>query len=208
MKAVLGQLRARLARRADSEHGQALVRIVLILLILVYALTFAQQWQVSRHQLQQLFCLIAIGQGMALVLFGWIVANPQRSHLRRTLGMLSDYGLIGLAMTWMGAPMAFLYVVLLWITIGNGLRFGSEALHNAVAMATLSFGATLANSSYWQGRLGLAIALLGALIVIPMSLLRTLREHDQAIIEPPPAAGIDAATQHGRIPTPSTPPRV
>ncbi|MCL1498836.1 RpfH protein [Xanthomonas nasturtii] len=210
MRSSLGQLRDRLARRPDSEHGQALVRIVLILLILVYALTFAQQWQVSRYQLQQLFCLIAIGQGIALVLFGWIVADPRRSHLRRTLGMLSDYGLIGLAMTWMGAPMAFLYVVLLWLTIGNGLRFGSEALHNAVAMAmtTLSFGTTLANSSYWQGRLGLAIALLGALIVIPMSLLRTLREHDQAIIETPPAAGIDAATQYGRIPTPSTPTRV
>lgn len=206
--AVLSQLRARLARRADSEHGQALVRITLIALILVYTLICAPRWQVSGRQLQRLFCLIAIGQATALLIFCWIVASPQRSHLRRTLGMLADYGLIGLAMTWMGAPMASLYVVLLWITIGNGLRFGSESLHTAVAMATLSFGTTLANSNYWQGQLGLGIALLGALIVVPMSLLRTLRERDQAMTGSTPALGIDAALQHGRIPTPPTPPRV
>ncbi|AAM41144.1 RpfH protein [Xanthomonas campestris pv. campestris] len=207
MRAVLSQLRARLARRADSEHGQALVRITLIALILVYTLISAPRWPVSGRQLQQLFCLIAIGQATAVLIFCRIVASPPRSHLRRTLGMLADYGLIGLAMTWMGAPMAFLYVVLLWITIGNGLRFGSETLHTAVAMATLSFGTTLSNSTYWQGQLGLGIALLGALIVVPMSLLRTLRERDQAMAGSP-AAGIDAASQHGRIPTPSTPPRV
>ncbi|MEA5125015.1 RpfH protein [Xanthomonas floridensis] len=199
---MLGQLRARLARRSDSEHGQALVRITLVALILAYTLICAPRWEISGRRLQQLFCLIAIGQATALLIFCWIVASPQRSHLRRTLGMLADYGLIGLAMTWMGAPMACLYVVLLWITIGNGLRFGSEALHTAMSMATLSFGTTLANSDYWQGQLGLGIALLGALIMVPMSLLRTLRERDQAMAGATPVAGIDAAIAARKDPNP------
>ncbi|MFO3703788.1 RpfH protein [Xanthomonas codiaei] len=207
MRAAFGQLRDRLARRPDSEHGQALVRLAMILLILVYTLVCASWWDISGRQLQQLLRLIAIAQATALLIFCWIVASPQRSHLRRTFGMLADYGLIGLAMTWIGAPMACLYVVLLWVTIGNGLRFGSEALHTAVGMATLSFGTTLANSTYWHGQLGLGIALLGALIVVPMSLLRTLRERDRAMTGAMPT-GVDAASQHGRIPTPSTPPRV
>ncbi|RNL08868.1 RpfH protein, partial [Xanthomonas vasicola pv. vasculorum] len=70
-------------------HGQALVRIALILLILIYTLICAPRWPVSGRQLQQLSCLIAIGQATALLIFCWIVANPQRSHLRRTLGMLA-----------------------------------------------------------------------------------------------------------------------
>ncbi|MCF5941647.1 RpfH protein, partial [Xanthomonas perforans] len=111
-----------------------------------------------------------------MLLFAWIVAKPRPSHLRRTLGMLADYGLLSLAMTWFAAPMACLYVVVMWVTIGNGLRFGRHALHSAVAMAMLSFGATLANSPYWQQRIELGIALLAALVVIPLSLLRLMQD--------------------------------
>ncbi|NYI19401.1 hypothetical protein FHR53_003288 [Xanthomonas arboricola] len=205
---MLGQLRDRLARRPDSEHGQAMVRIVMILLILAYTLAFASHWQLPRHQLQLLLGMIAVGQAGAVLIFAWVVMRPRRSHLRRTLGMLADYGLIGLAMTWFGAPMACLSVVLLWVTIGNGLRFGSHALQTATAMGALSFGMTLANSVYWQQQLELAIALLGALVIIPMSLLRLLHEGADACVAPLPHRIGDAAATHERIPTPATPPRV
>lgn len=181
----------------------------MILLILSYTLVFASHWQASQDQLHLLYLLITIAQAVAWVIFGWIVARPQPSHLRRTLGMLSDYGLVALAMTWLGAPMACLYVVLLWVTIGNGLRFGSHAQHTAMAMAALSFGMTVANSDYWQQRLGLAIALLSALVVIPMSLLRLLNERADDLSAPQPVRnGEAAASLHARVPTPPTPPRV
>lgn len=79
---MLSQLRARLARRADSEHGQALVRITLIALILVYTLISAPRWPVSGRQLQQLFCLIAIGQATAVLIF----AGLWQAHRARICG--------------------------------------------------------------------------------------------------------------------------
>ncbi|MCF5939893.1 RpfH protein, partial [Xanthomonas perforans] len=75
MRAALAQLRRRLARRPDSEHGQAVVRIVMLWLILAYTLVCAPHWQLSDDHLQRLLCLVAIGHGGALLLFAWIVAK-------------------------------------------------------------------------------------------------------------------------------------
>ncbi|PPU75495.1 MULTISPECIES: RpfH protein [Xanthomonas] len=204
MRAVFARLRDRFVRRADSEHRQALVRVVMIGLILAYVLAFGSHWDLPDRPLHLLLRLIAIAQSGAVLLVVWIVVKPGRSHLRRTLGMLADYGLLSLAMTWFGAPLACLYVVVLWVTIGNGLRFGTHALQTAVAMAVLSFGATLANSPYWQQRTELGLALLAALVVIPMSLLRLL--DDVADAHPPVAGhdhGDDMAPLRGHPPTPS-----
>ena len=44
----------------------------------------------------------AVGLGIVLA----IVARPGVSHVRRAIGMVSDYGLMGLAMIRMGEPLA------------------------------------------------------------------------------------------------------
>ncbi|ENZ95787.1 RpfH protein [Xanthomonas fragariae] len=200
-----GQLRDQLAKRTDSEHGQASVRIAMILVIVAYSVRSASQWQVFRHQLHQLFWLIAIGKKVALLIVVWSVAMPKKLYLRRTLGMQSDYGLVALAMTRLGAPMACLSVFLLWVTIGDGLHVDRQTLHMAMAMAMAapSVGMTLADSADCQQQLGLAIALLSALIVIPMSLLRLLSEQANAPAAPHPVGGDDAASAHGRNPSSS-----
>ncbi|OOW88646.1 RpfH protein [Xanthomonas campestris pv. vitistrifoliae] len=189
MRAALAQLRRRLARRSDSEHGQALVRVDALADACLYA-GLRPASATERWPLQRLLRPIAIGNGGALLLFAWIVARPRPSHLRRTLGMLSDDGLLSLAMTWFAAAMVCFYAVVMWVTRGNALRFGRHALHTAVAMAVLSFGATLANSPYGQQRIEFGIALLAALVVIPLSLLWPM--HDGA-----DAAARIAAYAHG-----------
>ena len=179
MNTVLAWLAQRLRQRADSEHGQALVRIALIALILCYVLLFARETGLSGTQYRNVLAIILGGQALSIVLFAWLLALPGRSDPRRVAGMLADYGLIAAGMIQLGEPLAWVYIVVMWVTVGNGMRYGNNYLYAAVAMALLSFGVTLAASEYWQHNLRLGLGLLLGLAAVPLyfsSLLRQLTE--------------------------------
>jgi len=89
--------------------------------------------------------------------------------------VIPDYGLMGLAMIRMGEPLAWVYVILMWVTVGNGLRFGNRYLYLAVAGAVTSFGATLLFSDYWHVNRSLGVGLLVGLVAVPLYLSGLLR---------------------------------
>nr|WP_241094014.1 ATP-binding protein [Xanthomonas bonasiae] len=90
--------------------------------------------------------------------------------------MIADYGLMCMAMSAIGEPMACIYVVVMWVTIGNGLRYGNRYLYVAVGMALVSFSVTLLTSDYWIANRGLGIGLLVGLAAIPLYLSGLLRQ--------------------------------
>jgi two-component system sensor histidine kinase RpfC len=183
MRAVFAGLKRRLSQRTDSEHAQAFVRIVLIALILAYVLLSSPSWGLPAGQLRLVVTLILIAQGLSLVLMGWLLWRPARSDLRRILGMVDDYALMSIAMSAIGEPMAPIYVVVMWVTVGNGMRYGNRYLWLAVAMATLSFGVTLTLSDYWQRNLGLGVGLLVGLAAIPLYFASLLKQLTEAMAE-------------------------
>lgn len=165
-----GRLRGlwqRLSGRSDSEHAQAGVRIVLVALILVYVLVSRSQGQFGGGY-NLLLSLVLTAQLLSLLLFAWLLWRPARSDVRRIAGMLHDYGLMSAAMALMGEPMAFVYVVVMWVTVGNGMRYGVRYLQAAVAMALASFSVPLIFSPYWQANLGLGIGLWLGLAAVPL----------------------------------------
>lgn len=175
-------LRQRLINRPDSEHGQALVRLAVLSVVLVYLLVRgpgSEPWAEYRDVLLMVGTGFAVG--LAIVLS--IVARPGVSHVRRAIGMLSDYGLMGLAMVRMGEPLAWVYVILMWVTVGNGLRFGNRYLYLAVAGAVTSFGCTLLFSDYWRANSSLGIGLLVGLVAVPLYLSGLLRALTKATEE-------------------------
>ncbi len=176
MTSAIAWLRHRLANRTDSEHGQALVRIAMVALILVYELIFARTWGIPTRQQAYVIGLTLISQAVALVVLTWILLRPQRSDVRRVIGMIADYGLMGMAMSAIGEPMACIYVIVMWVAIGNGLRYGNRYLYLAVAMAVVSFSVTLLTSDYWIANRGLGIGLLVGLAAIPIYLSGLLRQ--------------------------------
>ncbi|WP_386344270.1 ATP-binding protein [Xanthomonas campestris] len=183
MLALLSEVRSRLAQRQDSEHGQALIRIAMVALILTYEVLFASRWALPSTQLFYVVGLTLLSQALALMIFTWIMLKPERSHPRRVIGMLADYGLMSMAMSAIGEPMACIYVVVMWVTIGNGLRFGNRYLYLAVVMAMLSFGITLATNAYWKHNFGLGIGLWLGLAAIPLYLSGLLSKLTRATAE-------------------------
>ncbi|WP_258079323.1 ATP-binding protein [Xanthomonas arboricola] len=169
--------------RPDSEHGQAIVRIVLISLILSYVLVPSVRHSLPLHQHTGVLVIVLTGLGLGLALFGWLLWCPDRSDARRILGMLADYGLMAAGMIQMGEPLAWVYVVVMWVTVGNGLRYGNRYLYLAVAMAVVSFSTTLSMTEYWQHNQRLGVGLAVGLAAVPLYFSSLLRQLTRATAE-------------------------
>lgn len=174
MTSAWAWLRQRLSRREDSEHRQALVRIVLLALVLVFLLGHGPNASMPARAYDDVLGMVAAGFAIGLSLIAWILVSPGPSHPRRWIGMLTDYGLMSAAMIRLGEPLAWVYVIILWVTVGNGLRFGNRYLATAVGLAVLGFAGVLLNSPYWAANINLGIGLLMGLVAIPAYLWRLL----------------------------------
>ncbi|MBX3711559.1 MAG: response regulator [Lysobacter sp.] len=180
MRAAVDGMRARLNNRPDTEHAQVLVRIVITSLFSTYL-----GWVVSSGgATTALFevWLILLGElVVSLVLFAAILRNPGVSHWRRWVGMVSDYAAIGAVMALQGEVASPLYSIYLWVTIGNGLRFGSRYLHYATVLSVLSFFVMSRITPYWQSNPYLSWGLLAGAAAVPLYFSALLKALTRAI---------------------------
>ncbi len=183
MNAMLRLAMDRLSHRPDSEHGQAIVRLLMLVVIYAYLeLVVAGRPEVAAELLASKRYLL-VEFAVALGIVGWILWRPGVSHPRRVLGMVADYSLMGVGMYLLGDLLAWLYVVVMWVTVGNGLRFGPRYLYMAIAFAVVTFGTAMVLTPYWQQSLSLAWGLLVGLVAVPLylsSLLRALTDATEA----------------------------
>ncbi|MFT3896216.1 MAG: ATP-binding protein [Thermomonas sp.] len=176
------KLKQRFSQRPDSEHGQAVVRLAVLTVVLVYLLLHGPG-DGGMAQYRDVLAMVALGFGVGVGIVAGIAVQPGVSHLRRVLGMLTDYGLMAAAMIRLGEPLAWVYVILMWVTVGNGLRYGNRYLRVAVAMAACSFGSVLLLNPYWINNRALGVGLLVGLVAVPLYLSGLLRALTRATEE-------------------------
>ena len=183
MSPALANLRARYANRPDSEHGQAFVRMAILTVVLIYLCGVGTVAGFHDPDLRTvlLFVLIEFLVGTGILV--GIARQPGVSRIRRVVGMVADYTMMGAAMHLMGAHLAPVYVVYLWVTIGNGLRFGPRFLLGAVGLASLSYLFVITTTPYWLENQALAWGLLAGLVAIPAYLTSLLRALTRATEE-------------------------
>jgi two-component system sensor histidine kinase RpfC len=176
MRSIIGKLQSRFSRRPDSEHGQALVRFAIVGVWLIYLLGVTSAHGFTGPVLPRALLILLFETCVGSAILVHIAMHPGVSYTRRWVGMITDYAAMG-AMMSLGPELAPLYVVFLWVTIGNGLRYGPRFLFAAVCLAVVSFLGVILGTEYWQNNASLAWGLLGGLILIPgylTSLLRAL----------------------------------
>jgi two-component system sensor histidine kinase RpfC len=157
----------RLHNRPDSEHEQALIRILIPFTFLVYLLITKPEDNLDNAIWMVGFLFISTFIVFSIALFVSIIINPGQSNLRRIIGMFADIGAFsfGLAITGeLGAPW---YAVYLWVTFGNGFRYGEKYLYLSAVLSVIGFSTVLMITPYWQEQVGLGLGLLAALIVLP-----------------------------------------
>lgn len=115
--------------------------------------------------------------GIILVIF----INPQISRPRRVLGMVTDLSAATYGMYMSGEIGSPLFGVYLWVTFGNGFRYGPPYLYAATTLSIIGFTLVILTSSYWRQHHVLGIGLLLALIVLPMYISTLLHRLKDAV---------------------------
>ncbi|MBX3725640.1 MAG: response regulator [Xanthomonadales bacterium] len=170
-------MRRRLSDRPDSEHGQAIVRLLITGVFVAYLLVVDRLQGQGSIPLAAALGVVGIEAVVGVMIIVAILARPGASPPRRAVGMFADYGCTGALMVLLGEAGSPLYVVLMWVTIGNGLRYGRRALAQAILFAGVAFATVIWATPYWHENAALAGGLLVGLVAVPLylsSLLATL----------------------------------
>lgn len=168
--------------RPDTEHQQAIVRLSIAALILIYLIGL--QWNSTSDTDSDNFVILVIllESLVGLLLLFAIAIQPGVSHVRRCIGMVADYLTLAIFLSIKGEMLSPLYVVLLWVTIGNGLRYGTGYLLAAIGMSLLAFGFAIATEPFWLSIPHLTLGLVVGLIAIPAYLI-PLQKHLRSAID-------------------------
>jgi two-component system sensor histidine kinase RpfC len=157
----------RLSNRPDSEHEQALIRIILVCCALSYLLFHAPQDEIEAKALAICVQLTTIALAFSIGLFFVILLQPGRSVPRRIIGTVVDISLLSACMSIMNDLVAPWYGIYLWVTFGNGFRYNEKYLYLSGGLAIIGFGIVILITPFWQQNSSLAIGLLITLIVLP-----------------------------------------
>jgi len=164
--------RSRLRGRPDSEHEQALVRVVIMSLIFLYF---------STTELDSVTLLAGSYLAVSTIIFVWILVSPAKNATRRVLGIVGDMtgASFGLALGGEnGSPLIALY---LWVIVGNGFRYGVKYLVLSTLLAIAGFTAVLVWAPFWSEHLWFGSGLLISLALVPPYMAVLIRKLHQAI---------------------------
>lgn len=177
LRAAAEWIHDRLAGRQDSEHGQALVRMIIACLLAGYIYGLRWLGVGDRDALSLMLAVMLAESFIGIAILAAIIVNPRPSHPRRWVGMIADYTVLAVLMLVDPPALAPLYVLILWVTIGNGLRYGMRYLLSASVLGLISFAVAVVDTDYWSEQPHLSAGLLIGLVAIPAylsSLLRSL----------------------------------
>jgi two-component system sensor histidine kinase RpfC len=110
-----------------------------------------------------------------------IIVRPRISVMRRILGMVADLTAATYILYFLESAGTPVYGMYLWISFGNGFRYGPRYLYLSGAMSVAGFTFVLSTSEYWSDHRTLGIGLLIALIVLPLYVASLARQLHAAL---------------------------
>lgn len=171
------EIRARLRQKmnGDTEREQALVRVIAIALLGLYLVPVVTSGVVGQHG-QLLFGVYVFSIIYSMLMLFWVIARPGVSRARRTVAVVQDYSSMTLAMGFGGEAMVPIYALVLWLTVGNGLRYGGRYLAICTAVALLGIGVATCLNEYWRQHPYMVLTLAGTALLVPLYILRLLNK--------------------------------
>ncbi len=166
---LLGKLNKRLKGTGDSEPEQAKLRLLIAAILVIF---FCVPWA-ENERFIDIFdstpnIIILVASSIALLIFAAIVRNPHPSPVRRICGILLDMISLSILMYWTDGDHVPLFVFYLWVTLGNGFRYGTRYLYISFGVSLVGFTLAILGSEYWQEHHSFAFSLLLILLVLPL----------------------------------------
>ena len=170
-RTLWGRLRAAKSM-PGREVEQGFVRVIIVTAVYAY---FLLSFRSADPPSQELLVGASALWVAALGIFAAILVRPEKSVARRVFSIAFDMGAITWCMYSAGAVGAPLYPLYLWVTFGNGFRFGLPYLYLSSALALIGFSIVIALTPFWHQHVALSSGLLLGLLVLPLYVSTLLR---------------------------------
>ena len=166
------KLQERLALTGDSEPEVAIkLRLTIGFGLMMY---FCLPWadnETFQHAIRTLPSLITLGYyTCALIIATALIINPKVSPIRRVMGLSLDLISLSIVMFLAGEDSVFLFVLYLWVILGNGFRYGANYLYASLVVGLSGFSIAITWGDYWQQiqHQEIGLSLLFLLLLIPL----------------------------------------
>ena len=143
---LLQLYKERTAHRPDTEHTQALLRV----LILTSACIYIVYLKFNSDAGPGVTAVVFLSYLFSILLFAHILRYPDINVTRRILGLIHDPLIATVVFYLVNEKMAMYLFIFTWVAIGNGFRFGAPYLYASGALGTLGIAALLRFASDWQ----------------------------------------------------------
>ena len=176
------RLHQRLMKRQDSEHEQAMLRLIIGLIGFLYFFSpFAGSDTGTgiAHLGPKLIGALFLAYSVAVLVA--IVVSPGISIGRRIISIVVDLGTVSLVMAISGKAATPLFAIYLWVTMGNGFRYGPKYLYIAAVVSVAGFSTAILVNDYWRSNSILSMSLLIVLVVLPVYMAVLLTKLHEAI---------------------------
>ncbi len=169
-------------RRADilgREQGQALVRVAVSATVIGYLLARHAPLDFSQPPpFWLVFVLVFLAFSVVVALSA--LRARETSVIRRVAANVADITAVSYLMSSTGEASAPLFVIYLWVTLGNGFRFGLAAMGISTALSIAGFAVVMATSEFWLQHQTLAAGIMVALVVLPAYAAHLIRQLHRA----------------------------
>ncbi|MBK6743768.1 MAG: response regulator [Hydrogenophilales bacterium] len=176
---VIAHLKARIAARPDSEFQQALIRFFIGLGFFLY---FASSW--FRHPEAvsiAIYQVVVVFMPLSALILVATLASPKVSVFRRVFGAVLDFSTASILLYVGGETSAPLVTIYLWVTLGNGFRYGVKYLYLSTLLASLGFALVLSLNEFWRGHLPLGLGVMLAVVAVPLYAASLMRQLHSAV---------------------------
>jgi two-component system sensor histidine kinase RpfC len=176
----LERIAAAFAARSDSEHEQILIRVVLVFVVAGYVMTVALASPALAPSIRVPLLALNLGMVVSWAFLIHLLLQPGRSVIRRLLAMQADLWILTWVLSTGHEITAVWYPIFLWVTFGNGFRYGNRYLLTSAAISLVGFSIVVASSDFWSQHLYVASGLIAALILLPAYVATLIRKLTEA----------------------------
>lgn len=180
LRNILTRVVPSLKKRTDPEHEQAVIRIFIGFVAGIYLLA-VMDTDNSNFQVISITGMITFFIFAIAILLS-IIRSPGVNVPRRIFGCILDNGTATAFLLLNGNLVAPIFIVYLWVSFGNGFRFGKHYLLFSMVLGIIGFSSVLLFSSRWSAEFSVNIGLLVGLVALPLYVAALLSRLERALV--------------------------
>ena len=162
----------------ERERGQALLRVSVTTVATFSFYIYAYLTNIA--PLVMSTWMLGIAYVVIAAVFFWYLLHTRTSPAwRRYATNLSDMAVLSLTMISAGESGMPAFLFYLWVTLGNGFRFGVPPLIVSAVLSVIGFSAVVALTEVWRNNPALAVGVFLSLVVLPFQAARYILQHQR-----------------------------